>query len=378
MEGKSETRVLIAAGLFPPDIGGPATYAAMVAKRLPEHGMAVTVLPYGEVRSVRKVFRHLMYTWRLWQQSKGTDVVYALDAMSVGWPALIVSRLRRIPLVVRLGGDYAWEQGSQRFGVTDTLDEFTKQGPKAYGWRVRLFAWLQRSVVKRAARVIVPSKYLRSIVIQWPGVNPNRIEVVYSALFPLPIESSRDELRKQLEFSSFTLLSAGRLVPWKGMAALIDMLVLVQKQIPDATLIIAGEGPEEITITEAAKAAGVSKSVRLVGGLSKGALGAAIKASDVFVYNTAYEGLSHQLLEVMDLGVPVVTTTVGGNPEIVSDNVSGRLVAHNDMEAMAAAVLRIAASEDTRTRLVQNARVRVKDFTADKSAATIADILKSV
>ncbi len=371
-----QKKIVMAAGLFPPDIGGPATYAAMIAKELPTKGFVVEVVPYGAVRSVPKLFRHLRYTQILFRATKDADAVFALDPMSVGWPALLVSRLRRIPLLVRLGGDYAWEQGVQRFGVQDTLDGYTKNQGRGYGLRVKMFSWLQSYVVARAALVVVPSEYLQSIVATWSKVKIDRIQVVYSALFPLAVTGTKTELRSQLEYTSPTLFSAGRLVPWKGMEKLVEVLVAVQQEFPEATLVIAGDGPEKDRINKLAREHGVASQVRLVGGLGKEALGASMTAADVFVLNTSYEGLSHTLLEAMDLGVPIVTTEVGGNPELVQDGLSGALVAVDDVEIFAERIIHIYTDQRQREKLIQNARLRVQDFSKEKSVDRLATLLK--
>jgi glycosyltransferase involved in cell wall biosynthesis len=114
-----------------------------------------------------------------------------------------------------------------------------------------------------------------------------------------------------------------------------------------------------------------------VGRLGKDALGAAIKGSDLFVLNTAYEGLSHQLLEVMDLGVPIITTNIGGNPELITDGISGVLVEVGDSEGLSSAIKQVVANESTQVRLTQNARLRIQDFSQDAVVAKLADLLHS-
>jgi hypothetical protein len=150
----SKQTVVIAAGLYPPDVGGPATYAAMLVKQLPGYGYDVVVVPFHAVRTYPKLLRHLMYTWQLWRATPRRATLLALDGVSVGLPALLVSRMRHARLLVRLGGDFAWEQGRQRFGVTDTLDDFTATPKSQYHWPVRLLAWVQTLVVKRAETVL--------------------------------------------------------------------------------------------------------------------------------------------------------------------------------------------------------------------------------
>lgn len=377
METRAEDNlnVLLATGLYPPDIGGPATYTKMLEEELPKHGISLRVVPFGTVRQYPKVVRHVVYAWRLWRHAGRTDLIYALDSISVGLPALLVSKLRRQPFLIRLGGDYAWEQGQQRFGVTATLDEYTNK-PQAAPLQVRVLAWLQRLVVRRADRVIVPSEYLKSIVLTW-GVREDHIEVVYSVLHPLVVNDSKASLREQLQYDGFTITSAGRLVPWKGFSELLQVIARVKEEIPEVTLIIIGDGPERARLEAQVAALGLNEQVRFPGALSKDALGAAIAASDVFVLNTAYEGLSHQLLEVMDLGVPIITTSVGGNPELIKSEVSGILTEVNDIEALTGAVLRLHRQPEIKERLIQHARVRTKDFDRTLVTQKIISIIKA-
>lgn len=103
----------------------------------------------------------------------------------------------------------------------------------------------------------------------------------------------------------------------------------------------------------------------MVGALGKETLGVTIAGADLFVLNTGYEGLSHQLLEVMDLGVPILTTEVGGNPELIKHGQHGHLVEYNNIQALAEAIVHLKESPDLTARYVQNARLRSKDFHKD-------------
>jgi glycosyltransferase involved in cell wall biosynthesis len=352
--------ITIATGLYPPEIGGPATYALLLEDELPQRGVEVSIVPFGWVRHYPKIIRHCVYAYKLWQESKTTDVMYALDPISVGVPALLVAKIRRKPFLIRLGGDYAWEQGRVRFGLTETLDEYIQKKTRR-PYRVAILAWVQSFVTKRAEKVIAPSNYLKSIIESW-GVKSDTIVVIHSALYPIEVPGTRDEVRTQLAYTKPTIVSAGRLVPWKGFSALITVVAHLKKTHPDITLVIAGDGEEELKLKAQAKELGIASEVRFVGRISKEALGACIKGADVFVLNTAYEGLSHQLIEVMDLGTPVVTTTAGGNVELITDTVHGFLVPFNNETALVDAILRILDYPETRTRIIQSARGRAKEF----------------
>src|SRR5262249_34845362 len=153
----------IATPLYPPELGGPATYASILMELLPREGVTPVLVKFSDVRHLPKILRHLAYTWRVLRAGKNADALLALDPVSVGWPVLVANMLLRKPLVVKVVGDHVWEQGSQRFGITGPLDTFPRFSPRwhPYLWLLRA---LQLIVVHNARVVIVPSAYLKSIV----------------------------------------------------------------------------------------------------------------------------------------------------------------------------------------------------------------------
>jgi len=369
-------KITIATGLYPPEIGGPATYAAMLESELPAQGIKINTVPFGWVRHYPKIIRHLIYAWKLWQESKEADIIYALDPISVGLPALWVARLQHKPFLIRLGGDYAWEQGRIRFGITDTLDDFLKK-PDTWPLRVKLFAKLQAYVVGRAKRVIVPSEYLKSVVMQW-GIKEKNIQVIYSALYPLEVNETRESLRHSLSYSYPTIVSSGRLVPWKGFQALIEIMPDLRLRFPDISLVIIGDGEEEIKLKKLVEKLQLTNHVRFAGSISKEALGATIKAADVFVLNTAYEGLSHQLIEVMDIGTPIVATKAGGNVELITNGVNGFLVEFNHKQELTEAIEYVFNHPEARERISQSARGRSKLFKKEVVIKEIITMLNEI
>jgi glycosyltransferase involved in cell wall biosynthesis len=369
-------KIVLAIGLYPAEIGGPASYAQMLEAELPGRDIQVVTAPFGWVRHYPVIIRQIVYAWKLWKMSSKADIIYALDSVGVGLPAACVAKMSRKPLLLRLAGDYAWEQGRVRFGVRQTLDVYTKNRAVA-PWRVRVLARVQTHVAQQAVCVVVPSKYLRSIVTQW-GISEAKIKVVYSALYPLEVTGTRDVLRSQLNYSYPTIVSAARLVPWKGFPALITVLNDLQKRYPDISLLIIGEGEQHRQLESQVAKYGLGEHVRFTGRISKDALGAALRAADVFVLNTAYEGLSHQLIEVMDLGVPIVTTKSGGNPELITNGVNGYLIDFNDTTQLEEAITRVLGHPESRERMTQAARLRSKDFQKDRVVGELVKMFQQI
>jgi len=72
-------KILIATGIYPPDIGGPATYSKLLKDELPDRGIDVKVLSFGEVRHLPKIIRHFSYFLKVLKLGKGANVIYAQD-----------------------------------------------------------------------------------------------------------------------------------------------------------------------------------------------------------------------------------------------------------------------------------------------------------
>jgi glycosyltransferase involved in cell wall biosynthesis len=317
-------KIVIATGLFPPEIGGPATYAATLAQELPKRGIEVDVLPFSTVRHLPRIVRHIAYVYALLRCGKEADVIFVQDTVSTGLPALIASAVLRKPLLLRVPGDYAWEQASQRFNVFDSVDDFQH---KRYGLGVWVLRSIQKLVSRRADRVIVPSIYFKGIVREW-GVSEERIQVIYNSVER--IEPRAPETLPQRPF----MVSAGRLVRWKGFMGLIDLVA----DMPEWKLVILGEGPLKGELVSRARLRQVADRVVFTGSLARDEVVGWYEKADAFVLNSSFESFSFQVAEALQAGVPIITTHVGSLPELVDDGKEGVLVSPNDVSAIRAAL----------------------------------------
>jgi glycosyltransferase involved in cell wall biosynthesis len=363
-------KLLIATGLYPPDIGGPATYTVFLEQHAPQHGFELTVVPFTTFRRYPVIVRHFLYLFSLVRRARGCAVILALDTVSVGIPALLASFVTSKPLVLRVPGDYAWEQGQQRFGVTETLDQYRTH--TNHDMAVRVLAWLQNRVAMHARHVIVPSDYMKTVVHGW-GVPSERITRIYSEL--KPFDSTGVEKK---DGSDFVVTTAARLVPWKGIAALIDAIVSLRTSGVPVNLTIIGDGVCRTELESQVHACKAEGYVRFLGALERSELGKELVRSDVFVLNTSYEGLSHQLLEVMSLGIPIVTTPVGGNVELIEHNVTGLMVPFNDIKRLSEAIRSLYQDRELGVALTSRARDFVQKFDGEILIGEFAALMRSL
>ncbi|MDH5376780.1 MAG: glycosyltransferase [Gammaproteobacteria bacterium] len=179
------------------------------------------------------------------------------------------------------------------------------------------------------------------------GISPNKISVVGNGVdlekfSPQDRESCRQSLG--LSKSDQILISVGGLVERKGFHRVIEVLPQVRNDHPNLKFLIVGggspEGSMESQLQEQVKALGLEKAVHFLGPKRPEELKFILSAADVFVLATSNEGWANVFLEAMACGLPVVTTKVGGNAEVVSNSDLGLLVEFGDKAALATAIIK--------------------------------------
>lgn len=202
---------------------------------------------------------------------------------------------------------------------------------------------LKRAIVQ-ADRLVTVSEALRDVAVA-QGAEPGRVTVIGNGIdpskfLPVPREQARRKLGLPLEAK--VLVSVGTLVERKGFHRVIDCLPRLLTSHPNLHyLIVGGSGPEgDMSAQLAAQVArhGLEKHVHFLGPYSPEHLKLPLSAADVFVLATSYEGWANVFLEAMACGLPVVTTRVGGNAQVVCQPNLGTLVESGDGPGLARAL----------------------------------------
>ena len=339
-------RVLITSPIFPPDLGGPSVYVPSIGRFLVERGHQVKVIafcsdpaPAGhpfEVESIARgplPLRYLKAFWRVFREAKRFDVVYVQEHLA--FLHILAAKLRGVPCVIRIMVDGSWEI-SHRKGWCGDDDIVTFQG-KRYGWKVSLVQRLQCTWWRWAKHIITCSDFLRGILVNTYGVEGEKVQTIFNAYHGPPAESvkeTREEARETLGLRQDRryLLTICRLMIWKQ----VDRIIEALRELPeDVELIVCGDGPEQDAWEELARSMGLEGRVHFRGNVAHDLVPLYIRAADIFVLYSRYEGLSHTLIEVQTLGTMAVASAVCGNPEVVQDRETGRLVPVDDTRALA-------------------------------------------
>lgn len=362
-------RVVIASGIWPPDVGGPATHSPELAGWLAGRGHDVVVLttassaPATEAyrvdwipRSRPPGLRHLEFAVRLAALTRRADVAYVNSVLTRGVFG------SRAPVVVKLTDDPAYER-ARRLGLfTGDLDAFQRHRG---GVRVAFLRRARDAALRRADVVLCPSGYLAGLARGW-GVDPARIEVVENAIPEAePVGPSRFATERPL------FAFAGRL----GAAKALHVLLRALADVEGASLVLAGDGPERAALERLTAELGLAERVRFAGPLPRADVLALHRAADAAVLSSAWENFPHAVVEALAVGTPVVSTDVGGVAEVVRDSENGLLVPADDPAALAGALRRIASEPGLRDRLAAAAAPSVERLRPDRVYERLERIL---
>ncbi|MCG6962886.1 MAG: glycosyltransferase family 4 protein [Acidobacteria bacterium] len=174
-----------------------------------------------------------------------------------------------------------------------------------------------------------------------------------------------------------TVLSVGHLSPEKGHRVLLEAWPSILERVPEARLLIAGEGPEWSDLLGMIHALDLASSVRLLG--FREPIGDLLVNADVFVMPSLEEGLGSAALEAMQMSLPVVASRAGGLTEAVVDGRTGLLVPPGEPGPLAEAVVRLLKNRDERARMGEAARLRARAvFSGERMAADYLRIYREL
>jgi glycosyltransferase involved in cell wall biosynthesis len=359
-------KILIVTGIFPPDIGGPATYVPAVGNELVKRGHQVTVVTLSDAlqnheslylfRVVRvgrrtfKPFRVLLAVATILIEGRHANV---LLVNGLYLEAVLANLLLRKPLVQKLVGDWAWERATIKGWVTDTFEEFQR---RKYDLKVEALKRVRNFFVRHADALIVPSRYLAHWIGSW-GRAEKKIAVIYNAV-EIPLCSPA-----VIPLSTrIKVVTVGRLVPWKQ----VDQLIKAIAECDEAGLVVVGDGPDRERLEQLARGGNLGDRVYFAGQRKQEETVSLMAACDLFVLNSTYEGLPHVVLEAMSAGLPVVATAVGGTPEVVSDGENGMLIMPDANDLLSKTLAELASSSTKRERLAVGAKHTAQRFRRSK------------
>jgi glycosyltransferase involved in cell wall biosynthesis len=304
-----QLRYLLTTGIYPPDIGGPASYIPQLASLLSKNTDQVEIVTlsefktenllteFGTVTKVRrkmnKYSRFALVSWKIYKKSKCTEIIFANGLYEECAFARIFCRRK---LVFKLVGDPIWERHKNSTESSKGIDsyEFSQLSLKLKFESI-LFKWS----IRQADIITCPGESLAKIIEKNYGVKnitviPNGVAVTKS--------------KKEVKYK-YDIISVSRLVSWKR----IDLLVRASARM-GVKLLVIGAGPEEESLKRLSLQ--LEADVDFCGPATKDQVMEYLNQTRIYALVSSYEGLSFSLLEALSCGKRVVVSNIDANQSL--------------------------------------------------------------
>jgi glycosyltransferase involved in cell wall biosynthesis len=199
----------------------------------------------------------------------------------------------------------------------------------SFNWFLRIF---EEKMLERSSKIIAVSDFTRRELLQYYKVKEAKIRVIHNGVDVNKFKPAGDKRRAKEELGlnpeDIAILSVGRLYARKGLFTLIESMPAVVKRFRNAKFVVSGKGQsnEMKKLVAHAEKLGIRDNIIFTGYFPDEKLPRLYQAADVFAFSTFYENLPFAVLEALSTGLPVVTTYVGGIPEIIENGKNGFLV----------------------------------------------------
>lgn len=309
---KKTHSIFLAAGIFYPDVGGPAIHVKNIAERLVTEGFKVTVLAYGDdmqntqfsfavkriSRTFPKVVQWILYILHAIRLSASSDLVYAFDPTSAGLPACVSAKIFNKPFFIRVGGDPIWERDAEAGRVFMTLDEYYIQGRYRVGFRKILF-YVIRYILQGADVVVLYNNNFKQFYITYYNVDSSHIHVIKNPVF------KRVSGGVVLSENPIVLF-AGRFVKYKNLEMLMVCFNAVRKMTQKGTLVLIGKGPYKEVLLELQKKLEHGDQIEFIDSLPQPELFIKIQEASLAIGPALSEFNPNFILEALSFGKPVL------------------------------------------------------------------------
>lgn len=304
-------KIVLATGIYPPDIGGPATYVPALARTFADQGHDVSVIAYEPLhkrtrshddpwpvvdvpRRGKDVTQWDAYADALAQHAHDADVVYAFSSVSVGAP-LKKARLARPKKFLRLGGDFFWERYTARGGTLGLPAWY-----RSWHWTNVFSRPYMTGILNSFDHLVFSTDFQRRIYEQHYGKLPPSVVLENAA--------PRGIAKRHRMHTPFRLLFMGRFVGFKNIPSLLEAMT----ELTECTLTLTGEGPMSLPLVAAASELRLNDRVTFVSPVHGEKKDAMVDEHDALIIPSVTEISPNVALEARSRGLPVLLSDATG------------------------------------------------------------------
>ena len=349
--------ILITVGIFPPDIGGPASFVPKISNFLVENGHNVKIICLSEVgnnhiednldvirirRSNSLPIRWLKTIYQIVKNGRNSDLIFV---NGLGVESAIAALMLKKKLIRKIVGDPVWERAYNQKRTIESFDEFQNN---KHSFLIEVQKLLRNWSVNSAEVVITPSDHLKNFVSEL-GFN-NEILKINNGV------DITDIKRTNVHKADINLLIISRLVIQKNINIVIEAMELLDNK--NVKLSIIGEGGEFNKLEGVIHELNLQNRVQLLGKIDNNKISQFLLAADIFIQASDYEGLPHSVLEAINNEVPILSTEVGGCKDLLNDGERGFIIPiPPDKKIIAENIIYIINNKDEATKRADAAKV---------------------
>lgn len=312
-------KILLTSGIYPPDIGGPASYIPKLSKAFRSKGHQTTLVslkPFktgvvsrdGQVILVNRGFLPIRFIKTVSQLLFCAITADRIFSNGLYLESAIAARITGTPSVAKIVGDPLWERKRNSGKTAESIVDFQRSHLKLLD---RLFRYIYRMAFNSFSVITTPSEELAGIIRRW-SVKPEVIVIPNGVEIP-DIKPAKKK---------YDLVYVGRLVKWKN----VNIVIELTSKLGLRTAIV-GNGPELKSLKNLANS--LHANCEFLGEQENYEINQILSSSKLFILLSQYEGLSFALLESMATGIPPIVSDAKGNLDVVTDGFNA-VVAHLD------------------------------------------------
>ena len=317
--------ILITVGIFPPDIGGPASFVPKISDFLIENGHNVKIICLSEVgnintednfdvirikRSNNLPIRWIKTIYQIVKNGRRSDLIFV---NGLGVESAIANLILQKQLIRKIVGDPVWERAYNKKRITESFDDFQIN---KHSFLIEVQKLLRNWSINSAEIVITPSDHLKSFV---SGIGySKKILKINNGVNITDINRANESK------ADINLIIISRLVVQKNINIVIEAMKLLDNK--NLKLSIIGEGGEFSKLENTIHDLNLQNQVQLVGKIDNNKISQFLLTADIFIQASDYEGLPHSVLEAINYEVPILSTETGGCKDLLNDGERGFII----------------------------------------------------
>lgn len=305
MGNKKQFKILLVTGIYPPDVGGPATYVRALEKEFIRKGHSVSILSFGESLSDenhifisrKKAFflRYIEVFLSVLKKNKEFDVVFAFDLVSVGLPCALAKLLKpKSKLFLRLGGDFLWERAYNNGRTKKPLLEYYKEemDPKE-----KVIISLHKFVFSQCDKVFFSTNWQADLYKKFFNIPKEKFLVINNAFPDIKYTDGSTKVASKIVFY-------GRFIKLKNISFVLELA----KNHKEYKYYIIGDGPEKDNIRNMIEVEGLGENVFIKESMIHSELLNFLSDAWLIILPSISEVSPNTVLEAIKLGKPILLT----------------------------------------------------------------------